>query len=808
MKIFNYLFISILTLIFVFTSEIHSQSSWILKSTGGNLNSVQFINDMSGFAVGDSGMIIATADGGSNWQCVTSGTTQKLRSVYFINALTGWASGDGGVIVKTTNGGINWSVLTTGTTSGLAGVHFPTIDTGYAVGPSVTIKTTNGGTNWSSLISVSGSAVFFSTGLKGVVTSATGYLSKTTNGGFYWSIASGPGYPINRYALSFINGSTGWTVGANSQIFKTTDGGSNWLNYGIPIISLSTMYGISFTDDTYGYFVGSSGQILKSTNGGVNWTVQTSGTTKTLRGVDFTDDMSGWAVGDQGILLHTSNGGTNWISQLIQYSSPFTQNMTLFDVQFQNEMTGWSVGMDGYVNKTTDGGENWVTYSSATFNYLFSIYFPNENDTGWACGRLGTIEKTLNGGVNWTLQPTGTSQHLNSIVVDYTSSGVLNNTFCVGDNGTILQLDSALTWTSHTSGTVNHLNSVFVLDDYKAIIAGNAGTILKTTDTGVNWIVKTSGTTEDLKSIYFINGLTGYVCGSSGTIRKTVDGGGSWTALTSGTTSGLNSIDFEEIVTDNGYAVGDNGTIVSTTNGGMTWNKESSGSTTPLYSIFAGDVPALSSMTSTVVNTVGKLGKFAYKNAVTALPVELTSFDYSINENKVTLRWHTSGEINNRGFEIERKSSSVSLVEWSDIGFMDGYGTINELVSYTYEDKYLLPGKYKYRLKQIDYNGNFKYYELNSEVIIGAPEKYVLSQNYPNPFNPVTKIKYQIPEDQFVSIKVYDILGKQIQILQNNFIKAGSYEIKFESGNLPGGIYFYKIETQNYFETKKMILLK
>ena len=798
-------------LITLYSSAIQSQSEWIIKSTGCNLNSVFFYDEMAGWVVGDSGTIFATIDAGANWQCVTSGTTQSLKSVYFKNGLTGWAAGGGGAIVKTTNGGINWTVLSTGTTTNLNGIYFPTIDTGYAIGISLTLKTTNGGSSWTSIFANVGTSVFFSNGLKGYSTDNTHYLSKTLDGGSTWSINTAPGNPVNQYAISFINENTGWTTGAGNRAFKTTNAGSNWVTQTNSASSFAVFYGVDFTDDMNGHIAGYSGffwgdsaMIYATSNGGANWISQPTGIKKPFRDVDFVDDMTGWAVGDGGMILNTTDGGTTWKKQLIQYSSPFTSSLWLYDIDFRNEMTGWSCGMDGYVNKTTDGGNNWTTITTSTFNYMFSICFPDENDTGWACGRIGTIIKTDNAGINWYTQSTGTSQHLNSIVMDNFSFPVTNIGWCVGNGGTILSY--GLAWALQSSPVITDLYSVFPLTHEHVFISGASGTILETTNSGTLWFTKTSGTTEDLKSIYFINSNTGYVCGTNGTIKISTDGGDVWTDQTSGTTSTLNSIDFEETIPDNGYAVGENGKIVATTNGGTSWVEESSGATTTLFSVFVKEIPAMSSTMVTAIKTVGKLSKYVHKKAVEALPVELTSFNYSISGNDVTLSWQTSGEINNMGFEIERNIPGYSL--WTKIGNAEGHGTIYGKSDYFFTDRKLNSGKYNYRLKQMDYNGNFEYFNLNSEVIIAKPEQFRLMQNYPNPFNPVTNLEFQISNLGFVSLIVYDLSGKEVIKLVNEIKEAGYYTVKFDGSSLSSGIYFYKMQFDGKETSKKMLLLK
>jgi len=190
-------------------------------------------------------------------------------------------------------------------------------------------------------------------------------------------------------------------------------------------------------------------------------------------------------------------------------------------------------------------------------------------------------------------------------------------------------------------------------------------------------------------------------------------------------------------------------------------------------------------------------------------PVELSAFSYAINNKDVTLNWSTSSEINNSGFEIER---SVGNNTWIKIGFVNGNGTTSNPSSYSFVDRNLNSGTYNYRLKQIDFNGNFEYFNLQTSVKIGTPSSIELMQNYPNPFNPSTKIDFEIPDMGFVKLFVYDNTGKQVATLINDYRAAGYYTTEFNAVNLPSGIYFYKLEFntggQNYTKVMKMSLIK
>jgi hypothetical protein len=221
-----------------------------------------------------------------------------------------------------------------------------------------------------------------------------------------------------------------------------------------------------------------------------------------------------------------------------------------------------------------------------------------------------------------------------------------------------------------------------------------------------------------------------------------------------------------------------------------------------------------------------------YGNEATAyvpaiVPVELQRFDAEVTENKVNLTWSTETETNNSGFEILRSVQNDNT--WVNIGFVPGFGTSTEVHHYSFMDESLQSGDYQYRLKQIDFDGTFEYSNI-LEVTVDAPTIFSLEQNYPNPFNPTTKIKYSIADvianpdeirmkqSQFITLKIYDVLGNEVATLVNEQKPAGTYEVEFNGTGLPSGIYFYQLlvsalqskdgKAGTFIESKKMVLLK
>ena len=206
--------------------------------------------------------------------------------------------------------------------------------------------------------------------------------------------------------------------------------------------------------------------------------------------------------------------------------------------------------------------------------------------------------------------------------------------------------------------------------------------------------------------------------------------------------------------------------------------------------------------------TTKQMAKIGMDTTRTLIPVELVSFTGSANDLDVKLSWSTATELNNNGFEIQRKTNK----DFATIGFVKGNGTTTNPHDYSFVDKQLQPGNYFYRLKQLDFNGKYHFSQV-IEVQVVQGMKYALLQNYPNPFNPETAIKYSIPQDGKVSIIIYNITGKEVATLVNKDMVAGTYEVKWNGkddyGNsVTSGVYFVKLTSGKFTDTKKIMFIK
>ena len=219
----------------------------------------------------------------------------------------------------------------------------------------------------------------------------------------------------------------------------------------------------------------------------------------------------------------------------------------------------------------------------------------------------------------------------------------------------------------------------------------------------------------------------------------------------------------------------------------------------------------IDSTNGNLIRTVYASSNLQYISLVdySTIPVELTSFSANVIGSSVELNWSTATETNNQGFDIERSTNNSTFEK---IGFVPGFGTTTEPKSYGYTDQSVNSGNYYYRLKQIDFDGSFKYSDV-VEAEVSLPTIFALEQNYPNPFNPSTSIKFSLPVDARVTMTVYNLVGEKVSDAVNGDFTAGSHTITFNASNLTSGIYLYKLNAfgtdgKTFSSIRKMMLLK
>lgn len=451
--------------------------------------------------------------------------------------------------------------------------------------------------------------------------------------------------------------------------------------------------------------------------------------------------------------------------------------------------TGNGLVKNAKVYKTTNGGTNWTTILNSGTNiygFINGIAFSRTNtQLGVAnCDPHSETEKfkqwkTTNGGTNWILYEPDAPN----------SCGAQNSVFLIDENFYGFGLNTASARVAVTTdggntfgfyniagyGGDNGFVSTVAFSNDKlngmAATSQTSTTIARTTNGGVNWFSQTIPCTiTGHCNIKWVPGTTAVylvVSNSSQTqCFKSTNNGNNWTQYTFPT--GSTDITHVDLLYNYLLESEDNAYLFATTKSGT-----------------------------------------IYALTESPMPVKLFAFSSFISGRNNTLKWTTSEELNNFGFEVHRTlyyKNNVFL--WQTLGFVQGNGTKNTPSNYSYCDKNLNTGEYLYRLKQIDFNGNYEFYNLEGIITIANPEKFCLSQNYPNPFNPSTKISYSIPQTGLVTLKVYDITGKEIKTLVNEFKTSGYYDITFTNDNLSAGVYFYKLNVNNFSSVKKMFLIK
>ncbi len=697
----------------------------------------------------------------------------QLRWVKMIDPLNWYACGNTGTFMKSSNAGANWTVYTNaggwlpsfyGEGRNLMNGWFFDLNTGVICGYTGWIaRTTNAGVSWDSIGIPTTNSMYglhFVKNTIGFVSGAGGKVFKTTNAGLTWdSLSTGVtsvNYNIFAVDANIIYVATTVPSPLAGNVLKTTNGGLNWIVYNTG--TAFTIYDINFIDANTGMICGSSGNIKLTTNGGVNWTSVNSPSASAMYGLHFTltPTPAFYAVGDSYGIYKTENFGQNWT--LLSFNDP---NMSWTSTHYSVDVSGnniAAVGAYGSIQKSTNAGANFTALthwlSPAT---KYDVWAQNSNGLVLVTGGRGStatfdqVLRSTNGGMNWAIVPFNSS-------ATYYSLSMVNNTtgFMSGSAGNLRRTTNAgLNWDSIPGPvgtfTFKRIEFVNASTGYLFQNSSNTGGGWKTTNGGLNWELLTNlGSETRISSSSFVNANTGYAGNNAAKLLKTTDGGANWTTLTNTpmSTFGLNGVKFFNAET--GYVCGSAGAkLCRTTDGGTGFDTIPHPFNNALYSMKWFDL-----------NT-GWI---------------FASLGYSAKTTDGGANWffqNTSGQY--------------------------GYGCY-----FTHPDSGFVVGDNGYILKIV------------SQTITGAewsgtviPSKYYLKQNYPNPFNPTTTIEFALPKAGLVSLKIYDITGREISNAVNMTLNPGIVKYSFNGANFASGVYFYKLVVdRKIIDTKKMILLK
>lgn len=406
-----------------------------------------------------------------------------------------------------------------------------------------------------------------------------------------------------------------------------------------------------------------------------------------------------------------------------------------------------------------------IVFSTLTFSTTNEIGIITENlMTASVVGENGSIMRTDNGGINWVQQYSNLTNVINSIdYVNYTNgqNQLVNLKLAVCENGVILRsTDNGNTWNIILSGTLADLNDIAINSPDMIFVCGNNGSLLRSTDMGLTWIpyrVKTSNNLNHLALLnpsLSLNTIRAIVVGDNGTCFATTNMN-DWFRLNIPTTENILSISARDSIIVCGT---DHGTTLRSVNRGNTWETIASGISNNIYELI-------------FINSGVVVGSCENGTII-------RSTDYGSN-------WVIiNSPVKNDLFAIDFGSESFGIAT-------GGFGT----------EIYTTDGGISWSTSPA---APFK------KIAVNVPVK--LEQNYPNPFNPSTKISYTIDQSSFVNIMVYDMTGREIKTLCNEYRSAGTYNVNFNATDLSSGIYFYTLRVnsaQNIItKTMKMILTK
>lgn len=645
----------------------------------------------------------------------------------------------------------------------------------------------------------------------------------------------------------------------NGLIFYSTDFGNNWNASNAGSNNLNSIW---FTDANTGYVIGNTGVIYKTTNGAANWTLQTSGTSQNLNAIKFTSSTTGYVCGNNGVVLYTTNGGSNWIplatgtsqnllsldasgsvivatgsdGMIFRYSGSWTaidykivSKSEIRGVSMINSNTFYTCGGGGFITMTTDGGFTRTHQMNPMLAPLKAIYFYDAN-RGWAVASTNNaILRTTNGGTNWIFQ-TGVTMNLTwAQPTGGNGSGNIGNGFCINPknkntifimmgNTVKVSYNRGQTWqtvgTNPPSPWTASCHSFFVnaidTNIWIAAKGSSGGYIIKTTNYGANWysvlgpinITSYGMPLEDDPN----DPNRVYLGPDNAALRVSTNYGETWTNLSGGETGGIFRSPCDIVIqyeNPNIIFVGDGVTgsgsakFWKSTNAGMNWTliNTVTGSEIPMIGNTAQDL-------NLVYHSTWSSGGFWKSTNMGSnfsnIPESGSLWSTDIAKDEP----HSVAHVPYSGGTCRLSTDGGATFSSSSIGSSTAAGLL-------YYDKATLFAQQSGGVYRMTAN-----YTVSPVVNVKGnsgeiPSSFALSQNYPNPFNPSTSIKFDVSYLSFITLKVYDITGREVKTIISDIMNPGKYNVTFDASELPSGIYLYSLRADGItISTKKMILIK
>lgn len=856
--------LSVLFYVLIFTKFSFAQFGWTPLNSGtvNNINSVFFVNNNTGYVSGDQSTILKTTNSGNNWIVSNSPVSANFSSIFFVNPNTGYTVGDIGRILKTTNGGINWNIINAGINKNFYSVYFLQ-ETGWVIGEDgIILKTTNAGNSWN--LQTSGTnfilkSLYFLNAQTGYIAGAknTGYpalILKTVNGGENWSVQLYPSFSgfskifFESQQNGFVTGSEN---GTNGMIGATTNSGNNWT---FPVQNISyPLNGLHFFSSSLGFAVGNNGVVITTSNGGSNWSYESSGTVFNLNNITYSGTAL-FAVGNNGTVIKKNYG---WLrARLDNIYKPDCGRVSNEVIQLSDSLCSGTIdSVFWYINNQLKGNQHTVSYGFPQGTTFIKLII--KNNQGYSDSAFATVTRSvykistagpiiggssligdsvlytistgnavhrmdINGNILYSLSVGG--DILSSCSIGYDTSifvtSTNNNLYGFSRYGAPLWPALPLGASAVCTPTVDSVANML----YVGVTNNNFFAINKTSGT-VAWStfadapVRTSAIISNERKLFFVSSRgTLYGFNLSEMSNPPVP---YWTLQLNDSVLVSPAVDRcgDIFVGSRGgklYKIGVNGNAAE-----IIWQADLGSPVTTSITIDADNNVYAGTAGSKLfcVNSGNGTVKWFYtsKGSINSTP--------AISYSQTVFFGNDAGEVIGLDSEKNLKfyyldSAKISCPFLCQMGTLY-IGSVTGKVLAFYDSVETLSytgirgggksvpvwGVFQNNPRRTGIqDSNCRITGVNN--VITLPGKFELKQNYPNPFNPDTKIGFVIGRTVNVRIKIYDITGRQIEILINKKMEKGNYELTWHAVNMPSGVYFYKIEAGEFSETRKMIVLK
>lgn len=611
----------------------------------------------------------------------------------------------------------------------------------------------------------------------------------TDKGGHWQSTADGidttggpltvwvnPGFPSSMFVTQLIT--YGGDVIDGVASFRTTDGGAHWEAIQLPTLPTQTNYEDMAFDplnaNTVYYQAGSTW--IKSTDNGLSWADMGQGLLSSTPGHLFVSSTNPQALyipffiesSEECVVYKSETGGSSWARWASIDSSRACGSVC---VDGQSPYYSYIASYPRGVYRSTDAGVTWSgVFQDFTYSSVNSYAVAGEKTIYAGVSDAG-LEKTTDGGMTWQILVKDASSQAGDVMVSRTNPQIVYTNAYINGGGLSISTDAGISWQTHSCGRLSFVKFAVGADD--STIFGNIGQagndgmivggIVKSTDGGqhwdsldfriseINWVYQISVDPSNRDIVYALLWIRG--TSYRNILVRSTDGGGHWTELA----DKLDRFCLNPRKPNHIYYISDyasNQVAYVSSNGGTSFQAVSGG-----YQVVS-------------VAADPKWENIAYALMLDGSVASSADTGMTWNIFSTTTRYSYLSTIN----AVSTSDGGTSL-------FIET--TTNGILCYKIEDPVSVKATAEAKVLH-----------------------YTLFQNYPNPFNPSTVIRYDLPVNTWVTLKIFDVLGRELTTLVNECQIAGSHSATFQANFLPSGVYFYRLQAGLYTETKKLVLMR